>query len=55
MLARRIMRQMLKGLAFCHKKGVAHLDLKLENIMISKDQKKVTLIDFGLCSVVGNT
>ena len=53
-LARRVTRQILKGLAYCHKKGVAHLDLKLENIMISKDFKKITMIDFGLCCLVGN-
>mmetsp|Transcript_21465 Transcript_21465/g.30029 ORF Transcript_21465/g.30029 Transcript_21465/m.30029 type:complete len:267 (+) Transcript_21465:162-962(+) len=44
-----IFKKLVKGLCYAHKKGVAHLDIKLENIMIHK--KSVKLIDFGLCHV----
>lgn len=44
--ARYIMKQMVETLLYLEQKGVAHLDLKLENIMLD-DQYNVKLVDFG--------
>ena len=42
--------QLVAALTYCHGKRVVHRDLKLENIMLSADKRKVKLIDFGLSS-----
>ena len=40
-----VCRGILKALVSIHKAGVAHMDIKLENILISK--KKIVFCDFG--------
>ena len=43
--------QIIRGLKAIHKAGLAHRDIKLENIMVSNDGK-VKLVDFGAsCSM----
>ncbi len=46
-VARPICMQLTNAVEYCHSKEIAHMDIKLENIMISKGYK-ITLIDFGL-------
>ncbi|RLN56265.1 hypothetical protein BBJ29_006832 [Phytophthora kernoviae] len=48
-----VFKQLLSALEYCHARNVFHRDLKLENVMITKDLK-VKLIDFGLSEVVAN-
>jgi serine/threonine protein kinase len=43
-----IMRQLIEAVQHCHNRGVAHRDLKLENVLIVPHSLHVTLIDFGL-------
>ncbi|KAM9786180.1 NUAK family SNF1-like kinase 1 [Neosynchiropus ocellatus] len=45
--ARSIFRQITSAVHYCHKNGVVHRDLKLENILLDKDLN-VKLADFGL-------
>ncbi|KAK8858213.1 hypothetical protein M9Y10_013314 [Tritrichomonas musculus] len=46
--ARHYFRQIMSAVSYIHQLGVAHRDIKLENILItSNDQAKLT--DFGLC------
>lgn len=40
-------KQFVEGVSYMHNRGVAHMDLKLENIMIDDVHKKVKIIDFG--------
>ena len=48
--ARRIFRQIIKGILYCHSKGVCHRDQKPENFLfLTKDKDSILkLIDFGL-------
>lgn len=45
------MLSMYKALSVLHKNGVAHNDIKLENIMVDSENNKLVLIDFGLSCV----
>mmetsp|Transcript_43861 Transcript_43861/g.113536 ORF Transcript_43861/g.113536 Transcript_43861/m.113536 type:complete len:308 (+) Transcript_43861:227-1150(+) len=48
--AREVMEQLLSALAYLRSKGIAHRDLKLDNIALVNevDHTKVKIIDFGL-------
>ncbi|KAI4885169.1 hypothetical protein NFI96_028415, partial [Prochilodus magdalenae] len=46
-MARIIMRQSVLAASQCHKRGVLHRDIKLENLLINPDTLELKLIDFG--------
>lgn len=52
--ARRVMRQILDGLAYLHDRNIAHLDLKPQNLLLSvKDScDDIKLCDFGISKVL---
>lgn len=39
--------QIINGLEYLHSLGIAHLDLKLENILLNKYTNQIKIIDFG--------
>lgn len=43
-----VLQQLLHALAHCHRRGVVHRDVKLENVLLD-GRGGVRLIDFGLC------
>ena len=45
---KRIFRQILDAIAYCHDRQIWHLDLKPSNILITKDGMTAKIIDFGL-------
>lgn len=47
-------RDILEALAFLHKEGYVHADLKPRNILWSADDESFKLIDFGLSFKQGN-
>uniref|UniRef100_M4BB02 Protein kinase domain-containing protein n=1 Tax=Hyaloperonospora arabidopsidis (strain Emoy2) TaxID=559515 RepID=M4BB02_HYAAE len=51
--AARVFKQLLAALEYCHRRHIFHRDLKLENVMITKDLD-VKLIDFGLSEAVAD-
>ena len=46
--ARGCFRQILMAMAYCHGRGVAHRDMKLENLLLTADKKTCMVCDFGL-------
>jgi len=48
--SKRIIRQIVSALAYCHARNVIHRDIKFENIMFEEDNPNanVKLLDFGL-------
>eukprot|EP01117_Protostelium_nocturnum_P020704 TRINITY_DN945_c0_g1_i1.p1 TRINITY_DN945_c0_g1~~TRINITY_DN945_c0_g1_i1.p1 ORF type:complete len:273 (+),score=91.08 TRINITY_DN945_c0_g1_i1:276-1094(+) len=49
--ARRMFKSLAKAVRFSHRKGIAHLDLKAENVLVSS-KGGLKLIDFGLSNPV---
>jgi len=43
-------KQLFSALEHSHKNGIAHRDIKLENILVNR-QLKLMLVDYGLCGV----
>lgn len=41
-----IFRQIVEAVAYCHRQGVYHRDIKSENVLIDK-YRKIKIIDFG--------
>jgi len=50
---KRIMRQLVDALVYCHSHKICHRDLKLENVLYNPMKRQAKLIDFGLCAVNG--
>ena len=48
--ARRIFMLLVDGVAHCQREGVAHLDLKFENVMLTEEDA-VKIVDFGLAHI----
>jgi len=53
-LVRTYFRQLIEGIEYIHSKKVAHLDLKLENLLIGEDFL-LKIVDFDLAQEVGET
>lgn len=45
---KRIFRQILDAMSYCHDRQIWHLDLKPSNILVTKDGLTAKIIDFGL-------
>eukprot|EP01117_Protostelium_nocturnum_P003912 TRINITY_DN15180_c0_g1_i1.p1 TRINITY_DN15180_c0_g1~~TRINITY_DN15180_c0_g1_i1.p1 ORF type:complete len:282 (-),score=60.25 TRINITY_DN15180_c0_g1_i1:518-1363(-) len=49
-MGKNMFRTLAKAVHHCHRKGIAHLDLKIENVLITPEGS-LKLFDFGLCSM----
>lgn len=56
-IARHIAHQIAVALYYLHSYGIAHRDLKLENILMAdnSDFSQMKLVDFGLSKMIGPT
>lgn len=55
-----IMINLLEGIGYLHEKGIMHRDLKLENIMVKKEESRngrviPVIVDFGLAEYCSST
>ena len=56
-MVRKIIPNINEGLHAIHEAGIIHKDLKPSNIMLNSDGETVSIIDFGISSIIadGNT
>jgi len=52
--AKIIMKQLVEAMKYIHSQNVTHRDLKLENIIINTNTKKIKIIDFGFSITSGH-
>jgi len=50
-----IIKQIAEGLSYAHANGVIHRSLQPENIIISKKDKQIKIINFGISQAIANT
>lgn len=50
---RAVFRQVVQGVAYMHRKGYVHRDLKLDNVLLDPTSKMVKIIDFGFSLKAG--
>jgi len=43
---KRLFKEVVQGISYCHSKNIVHRDIKMENILID-DNKNIKIIDFG--------
>jgi serine/threonine protein kinase len=51
--AKRLFKQILEGLKYCHTRCITHRDIKLENLLLD-DQSRIKIIDFGFSTCIPN-
>ncbi len=52
-VVRDVFTQLAQGLTALHRSGVIHRDLKPSNFLITREQRRVLLLDFGLAQPIG--
>eukprot|EP00441_Pelagodinium_beii_P024287 CAMPEP_0197655744 /NCGR_PEP_ID=MMETSP1338-20131121/39640_1 /TAXON_ID=43686 ORGANISM="Pelagodinium beii, Strain RCC1491" /NCGR_SAMPLE_ID=MMETSP1338 /ASSEMBLY_ACC=CAM_ASM_000754 /LENGTH=666 /DNA_ID=CAMNT_0043231455 /DNA_START=60 /DNA_END=2060 /DNA_ORIENTATION=+ len=53
-VARKLYRQVVEGVNYCHERLVVHRDLKLENLLLDRSNESVKIIDFGFAAQVAS-
>jgi len=48
--ARNYFRQIVSAIGYCHRNGICHRDIKLENILFDSENRHIKIIDFGLAN-----
>jgi MAP/microtubule affinity-regulating kinase len=51
--AKRVFKQLLEGIKYCHSRCITHRDIKLENILLD-EKNNIKIIDFGFSTCIPN-
>ena len=51
--AKRVFKQVVEGIRYCHNRSITHRDIKLENLLLDED-KNIKIIDFGFSTCIPN-
>lgn len=51
--AKRIFKQIVEGIRYCHNRCITHRDIKLENLLLDEN-KNIKIIDFGFSTCIPN-
>ena len=51
--AKRIFKQIIEGLKYCHSRCITHRDIKLENLLLDENNQ-IKIIDFGFSTCIPN-
>jgi serine/threonine protein kinase len=55
-IASSMVKQILSAIDYCHERGISHLDLKPENLLLDENYKlRIIIIDFGLNDFLGSS
>ena len=49
--AKRVFKQVVEGIRYCHNRSITHRDIKLENLLLDED-KNIKVIDFGFSTCI---
>jgi len=52
---RRFFKQISEAFDYLHHRGIAHRDVKLDNILIEEKTNMIKVIDFGFAAFCSNT
>jgi MAP/microtubule affinity-regulating kinase len=50
-----LFKQIIEAFEYLHSKGIAHRDVKLDNILIEEKTKMIKIIDFGFAAFTLNS
>jgi serine/threonine protein kinase len=52
-VAQTFLKQIVKGMRYCHQNNLIHRDLKLENVLlVNSQERKIKIIDFGIAGAI---
>jgi|TARA_B110000305_G_C19447373_1_gene645646 serine/threonine protein kinase len=49
-ICRRFFKQIIEAFEYLHSNGIAHRDVKLDNILVEEKTRMVKIIDFGFAA-----
>ena len=51
--AKRLFKQIVEGISYCHQRCITHRDIKLENLLLD-EENNIKIIDYGFSTCVPN-